>query len=108
MKDGVPWGEQRFLQKPPFFLMHLALTDLYRARWTDQIHEEWIRNLLEQLSPKYARVVAALYCAYLIRFDFDIWMEAMLRGIGETGSLLDRILRAWYLAEKQAGPVGVI
>lgn len=27
-------------------LMHLALTDLFRARWTDEIHEEWIRNLL--------------------------------------------------------------
>lgn len=27
-------------------LMHLALTDLYRARWTDEIHEEWIRNVL--------------------------------------------------------------
>jgi hypothetical protein len=27
-------------------LMHLAITDLFRARWTDQIHEEWIRNVL--------------------------------------------------------------
>lgn len=27
-------------------LMHLALTDLYRARWTDMIHNEWTRNLL--------------------------------------------------------------
>jgi hypothetical protein len=27
-------------------LMHLALTNLYRARWTNQIHEEWIRSLL--------------------------------------------------------------
>ena len=27
-------------------LMRLALTDLFRARWTDQIHDEWIRNLL--------------------------------------------------------------
>ena len=24
------------------FLMHLALTDLFRARWTEDIHEEWI------------------------------------------------------------------
>lgn len=29
-------------------LMRLALTDLYRARWTDMIHEEWIRNVLKQ------------------------------------------------------------
>lgn len=28
-------------------LMQLALTDLFRARWTDQIHEEWIRNVLK-------------------------------------------------------------
>lgn len=27
-------------------LMRLALTDLYRARWTNQIHEEWIRSVL--------------------------------------------------------------
>jgi hypothetical protein len=27
-------------------LMHLALTDLYRAKWTDAIHDEWIRSVL--------------------------------------------------------------
>lgn len=27
-------------------LMHLSLTDLYRARWTEKIHDEWIRNVL--------------------------------------------------------------
>lgn len=27
-------------------LMHLAISDLFRARWTARIHEEWIRNLL--------------------------------------------------------------
>ncbi len=27
-------------------LMHLALTDLFRAKWTDLIQEEWIRNVL--------------------------------------------------------------
>ena len=26
-------------------LMHLALTGLFRARWTDEIHEEWISAL---------------------------------------------------------------
>ncbi len=29
-------------------LMRLALTDLYRARWTDRIHDEWTRNVLKQ------------------------------------------------------------
>ena len=31
-------------------LMHLALSDMYRARWTDMIHDEWTRNLLAQRS----------------------------------------------------------
>ncbi len=28
--------------------MHLALTDLFKARWTDHIHEEWIEALLRR------------------------------------------------------------
>lgn len=35
-------------------LMQLALTDLFKARWTDQIHEEWIEALLRQ--NKYDRI----------------------------------------------------
>ncbi|MCF7799534.1 PIN domain-containing protein [Candidatus Babeliales bacterium] len=27
--------------------MRLALTDLYRAKWSEDIHQEWIRNLLK-------------------------------------------------------------
>ncbi len=26
--------------------MHLAVSDLFCARWTARIHDEWIRNLL--------------------------------------------------------------
>jgi predicted nucleic acid-binding protein len=29
-------------------LMQLALLDIYRARWTNQIHDEWIEALLRQ------------------------------------------------------------
>ena len=29
------------------FLMWLALTDLFKARWTEEIHKEWIRNVLK-------------------------------------------------------------
>ena len=29
-------------------LMRLALTDLFKARWTDAIHEEWITALLRK------------------------------------------------------------
>jgi hypothetical protein len=30
------------------FLLELAGSGIFRARWTDMIHDEWIRNLLEQ------------------------------------------------------------
>jgi PIN domain len=29
------------------FLMHLALTGMFRAKWSSDVHEEWIRNLLK-------------------------------------------------------------
>ncbi len=29
------------------FLMWLALTDLFKARWTEEIHQEWMRNVLK-------------------------------------------------------------
>lgn len=29
------------------FLLRLATTGLFAARWTDEIHDEWIRNLLK-------------------------------------------------------------
>ncbi len=29
-------------------LMNLALTDLFKAHWTDKIHEEWITALMRQ------------------------------------------------------------
>jgi hypothetical protein len=35
-------------------LMHLAMTDLFRAKWTSDIHDEWMRNVLKNradLSP---------------------------------------------------------
>jgi hypothetical protein len=28
------------------FLLRLAMTELFRARWTDHIHDEWIRGVL--------------------------------------------------------------
>ena len=27
--------------------MYLAITDLYRARWSNRIHEEWMRNVVK-------------------------------------------------------------
>ncbi len=30
------------------FLMHLAVLDVFKARWTNQIHDEWTRNVLKK------------------------------------------------------------
>lgn len=32
------------------FLLELATAQLFRAKWTDEIHEEWIRNVLKDRS----------------------------------------------------------
>ena len=29
-------------------LMHLAMSNLFRAKWSDEIHDEWIRNVLRE------------------------------------------------------------
>lgn len=35
----------------PFYLrdllMHLAMTGLFRAKWSEDIHQEWMRNVLK-------------------------------------------------------------
>ena len=44
-------------------LVELACTNLFRARWTDRIHEEWLRNLIEgrpDLDPDRLRRTAKL------------------------------------------------
>ncbi len=32
------------------FLMHLALTGTFRAYWSADVHDEWMRNLLKNRS----------------------------------------------------------
>ena len=56
-------------------LMQLALTDLFRARWTEQIHNEWMRNVLknrpdltlEQLT-RTKELMNCLFCSDSTRF----------------------------------------
>lgn len=31
-------------------LMHLAMADLYSAKWSDDIHNEWITSVLKKVS----------------------------------------------------------
>jgi hypothetical protein len=37
-------------------LMHLAMTDLFRAKWTNQIHEEWIAAVIRNRPELAARL----------------------------------------------------
>ncbi len=49
-------------------LMRLALTDLFRPRWTDMIHDEWIRSVLAQrpdLQPQAPERTRALMNAHV-------------------------------------------
>jgi PIN domain len=39
------------------FLMYLAMRDLYRARWTNDIHAEWMRNVQKDY-PDFTRLQA--------------------------------------------------
>jgi hypothetical protein len=36
--------------------MLLALTDLFRAKWTDAIHEEWMRSVIEKYPDRIYRL----------------------------------------------------
>ena len=38
------------------FLVTLATTELYQAKWTEQIHDEWTRSLLE-IRPELADIL---------------------------------------------------
>lgn len=49
-------------------LMHLAVTDLFRAKWTHAIHDEWIRNVLHDrpdLKPEQLRRTRDLMNAHV-------------------------------------------
>jgi predicted nucleic acid-binding protein len=47
-------------------LLQLALTDLFRAKWTDRIHDEWIGSLLEkrpELAEQLERTRSLMNCS---------------------------------------------
>lgn len=52
--------------------MELAVKDLYRAKWTDEIHDEWIRNL-KQNKPaalKRLRILISLVYGVVLSCQF--------------------------------------
>ena len=48
MKDLIAVYDACVLYSAPLrdLLMRLAVADLCRAKWSEQIHQEWMRNLL--------------------------------------------------------------
>lgn len=49
-------------------LMHLSLTDLFQAKWSDAIHDEWTRNVLKvrpDLAPERLRRTRELMNAHV-------------------------------------------
>jgi hypothetical protein len=68
-------------------LLHLALMRLFRARWTDRIHDEWIRSLLERradidparLARTRARMDAAVPGALVTGYDGLIDQVVLVR-----------------------------
>jgi len=34
------------------FLLHIAIQNVFKPKWTDQINDEWIRNVLFEESSK--------------------------------------------------------
>jgi predicted nucleic acid-binding protein len=61
-------------------LMQLALTELFRARWTDRIHDEWTRNVLKnrpdltvaQLNRTRSMMNAAIEDALVFEYEYLI------------------------------------
>ena len=49
MSDFTALYDANVLYPAPLrdLLMQLAMTELFRAKWTEEIHEEWIRNVLK-------------------------------------------------------------
>lgn len=63
--------------------MHLAVTDLYRAKWTDAIHDEWIRNVLKNrpdLKPEQLQRTRELMNAH-VRDCLVTGYEPLIEGI---------------------------
>ena len=44
-------------------LLNLARTDLFRARWTDLINDEWTRKLLEKNRLRHAKLLVSRFIA---------------------------------------------
>jgi hypothetical protein len=46
-------------------LMHLAQTMLFNARWSNLIHDEWTRNVLEALK----------HCSRMVKFSSGLKVD---------------------------------
>lgn len=70
MKDLIAVYDACVLYSAPLrdLLMRVAVADLCRAKWTDQIHQEWMRNVLEdypQITPAQVERIRQLMDAHV-------------------------------------------
>jgi predicted nucleic acid-binding protein len=70
MKDLIAVYDACVLYSAPLrdLLMRVAVADLCRAKWTEQIHQEWMRNVLEdypQITPAQVNRVRQLMDAHV-------------------------------------------
>lgn len=56
-------------------LMQLALSDLYRAKWTERIHEEWMSNLLSNPAIK-------AHADVIVTYNLNDFPESILKPLG--------------------------
>ena len=70
------------------FLLRLATTQLFAAKWTEQIHDEWIRNLLanrpelkDQLDRTRRLMNQAIHPDVFVEQQFDLYQGAVISAV---------------------------
>jgi len=82
------------------FLVRVAMTDAYHARWTERIHDEWIRNLLmnrtdltkEQLNR--TRRLMNLHVRDCLVEDYEHFIESLVLPDPDDRHVLAAAIRA--------------
>lgn len=74
------------------FLIRLASTELFAARWTRQIHEEWIRNLLAERTDLLEEQLQQTHAQIIVTFNLKDFPEAQLAPFGVEAMHPDRFI----------------
>jgi DNA-binding transcriptional regulator YbjK len=103
-------------------LLRLALTDLYRARWSEAIHEEWIRAVLrnrpdlsrQQLERtrslmnahvRDALVEGAVLTVLVVFLFLNSWRSTVITGLALPVSVLASFVAVWDAPKRALMPI---